>query len=1088
MFLTMVAFIVGGVTAKYPIAPTGKNPMTGKPNEPDPRKVQSYRNWKNLLHGLNPIDREKGGLAKQWKAWRRPSLYMFLPVGLLTGANAYSPALTFLNVLFALPVTMMVVKRQDNAADPRHPYNGVSMVAFYTKAPMPQRIACGLLSAIGFIVPSLAGFLMYLPTLTGIGIGLLVPLVCVWVFSRHVQSKPWKRLIEAQKRFDQWVGMDETMLKAYGKARVNSVKTLGDKNNPLTELYVKPDVPGGAQQALKMGVNAIQTPLYNSGYQKVWLLQALRKDKQARVIDPTTVRIVYGKDNQAFPDITHGQVKPAVAQLACDIAYAETALAWGKQAPLTQVDEIADHSGGDDRNAWIIHLIIDPNSGLDSTIIGRDWLDPGNPSPPAQTLGYANPMTDDLQHLFHLAAEEGVRFSRKADKYQPEGILTSTRDFNEYINYLNRFKEERSIWTDGIRQDPFPMPYYDTETSYTTNDGWKLTSMAYEFTPLTMNQCERLDLKQLNPEAAFVGFQGQDETQGQLITASPNAPSSLARLTGSMAAHRMLAQALAYRALVNVTGKNVIVHVTSATQEGNKDNPVWRIGVRTGDGLTIEDLRSRTAKLQAQLGVSVLLWDWTKNNEAYMWATNSLMIDPAQAGQWHYGAQHQIQFLRLWLSDAWAKANIVDDTGKAPEVLAMRNLPSNPDLIKVRFRIPRGIGMSRVDGSEEKFQSAANYGYTRILPRSDEHEGDKWDMLMCKTNPMPTVAKADWKVIRGLPDLSKIPLGVDDMGDTIWWQRKTTPHFLAAGKTGTGKTSLMQIPVAALLLHGGQLVICDPSKGAVDFTKWAKPRSLAFATTYPETEAAIKWVEHEMQRRVKLMREAGIGNITELPEDRRPPTLYVVFDEFNSYINSYERIQSNPTGDTEIANYIAQASAKNAGIMRTGTALAAITTQGRTAGISLLLGAQRLTMDDMKIISSGDKLMRSLGKFLLGTDSPMGVVSQPNESAANKLQRQLGGSDGNVPVGRGIYESADGRLDAVQSWYAGTQDDLAGIVSDVPLVEPVDLTPFMPAAAETFGVVDADEEVQQNDTGDTFEPVATEDMFDDDDNVEDVEE
>lgn len=135
----------------------------------------------------------------------------------------------------------------------------------------------------------------------------------------------------------------------------------------------------------------------------------------------------------------------------------------------------------------------------------------------------------------------------------------------------------------------------------------------------------------------------------------------------------------------------------------------------------------------------------------------------------------------------------------------------------------------------------------------------------------------------------------------------------------------------------------------------------------------------------------------------------ILFDEFNSYLQETGKTTQNPQKDMQIANDNAAVSATNASIARTMSALSKIIVQGRTAGVRCIFGAQRLTMDDMKKYN-GNAFFRSLGRILLGMDSPAGVVSAQNLSEANRTQKSLKNEDGLIPVGRGMYESMQGTL------------------------------------------------------------------------------
>ena len=61
----------------------------------------------------------------------------------------------------------------------------------------------------------------------------------------------------------------------------------------------------------------------------------------------------------------------------------------------------------------------------------------------------------------------------------------------------------------------------------------------------------------------------------------------------------------------------------------------------------------------------------------------------------------------------------------------------------------------------------------------------------------------------------------------------------------------------------------------------------------------------------------------------------------------------------------------------------------------------------------------------------MGVFSMGNVSEANRMQATLKDSDGAIPVGRGMYESMQNTITAIQTWWSGGQEDLTRLVADV---------------------------------------------------------
>ena len=67
------------------------------------------------------------------------------------------------------------------------------------------------------------------------------------------------------------------------------------------------------------------------------------------------------------------------------------------------------------------------------------------------------------------------------------------------------------------------------------------------------------------------------------------------------------------------------------------------------------------------------------------------------------------------------------------------------------------------------------------------------------------------------------------------------------------------------------------------------------------------------------------------------------------------------------------------------------------------------------------------------------------------------GEGGKIPQGRGIFETAQGELLAVQTWWSGGQEKLAELFADRTPPQPIDYSRFMPSEAETYGEVSEDE-------------------------------
>lgn len=123
-------------------------------------------------------------------------------------------------------------------------------------------------------------------------------------------------------------------------------------------------------------------------------------------------------------------------------------------------------------------------------------------------------------------------------------------------------------------------------------------------------------------------------------------------------------------------------------------------------------------------------------------------------------------------------------------------------------------------------------------------------------------------------------LGRTGDGDVLKTPAASAPHVLAAGATGSGKTTWVQWLVSMLAAAGGDIAICD-GKGSTGYDGIARGLpNVRFLTKKPvEHIAALRWVYAEMHRRFDSNSDASRNG---LPTTAYRP-LYVVFDEYASF-------------------------------------------------------------------------------------------------------------------------------------------------------------------------------------------------------------
>ncbi len=237
------------------------------------------------------------------------------------------------------------------------------------------------------------------------------------------------------------------------------------------------------------------------------------------------------------------------------------------------------------------------------------------------------------------------------------------------------------------------------------------------------------------------------------------------------------------------------------------------------------------------------------------------------------------------------------------------------------------------------------------------------EMLVCESTPLPDRAPVDWSLAS--PGASVLPFGVLDDGALAVFDPAQSPHLLASGTTGSGKSSVSVTLVGMALLSGWRVLVTDPSKGANDFKPLA-PYVDAFEPSLPGCYALFRYAHEEMRRRVRLIGEHGGGDWSTLPDGVRPPRLLVFCDEFNSLLQKERANIANANDDPDVDNANALADWRNGLRSSIGLYASNLLTQARSAGITVVLGAQQLNAGDLDLLPNAGMAKGMLARVFLG--------------------------------------------------------------------------------------------------------------------------
>ena len=189
----------------------------------------------------------------------------------------------------------------------------------------------------------------------------------------------------------------------------------------------------------------------------------------------------------------------------------------------------------------------------------------------------------------------------------------------------------------------------------------------------------------------------------------------------------------------------------------------------------------------------------------------------------------------------------------------------------------------------------------------------------------------------------KIPIGVDNFGNTIIWNlnSQSTPHMLICGATGSGKTvSILSTIEYAKLVGINDIVIFDPK---YEFTN--------YSTQDIRVYNDIEDIEHQMKLLVDEMQDRAKKGIKE-------PKKLIIFDEFADAVAS-----SRSGKDLDIKELV------EVGVYKNGTPktqmkitgkiksleenLGMILQKGRSLGFRVIAATQRASV---KVITGDSKV------------------------------------------------------------------------------------------------------------------------------------
>lgn len=173
-------------------------------------------------------------------------------------------------------------------------------------------------------------------------------------------------------------------------------------------------------------------------------------------------------------------------------------------------------------------------------------------------------------------------------------------------------------------------------------------------------------------------------------------------------------------------------------------------------------------------------------------------------------------------------------------------------------------------------------------------------------------------------------LGADVSGNPVVFDIEKMPHLLVAGTTGSGKSVCINSIIMSILYHAKpsevKLLLIDPKKVEFKIYKDIPHLCCRIISDPKKAAGALNSAVNEMEKRFELIEEVGVRNITGYneatkndPDKPYMPRMVIIIDEFADLMM---------TAKDEVE-----------------TAVVRIAQKARAAGIHLIVGTQRPSVD-----------------------------------------------------------------------------------------------------------------------------------------------
>lgn len=264
------------------------------------------------------------------------------------------------------------------------------------------------------------------------------------------------------------------------------------------------------------------------------------------------------------------------------------------------------------------------------------------------------------------------------------------------------------------------------------------------------------------------------------------------------------------------------------------------------------------------------------------------------------------------------------------------NYISGPRVTRFEITLDPGINVKKVEQIQDNIAMNLSATSVRVLAPIPGRPVVGVEISNSKPEAvfMRSVMESDiWK--SGKAEIP-IALGKDVAGNAVVLDLAKAPHLLIAGSTGTGKSVCTNSLIVSLLFRFRpdelKLIMVDPK--IVEFEDYKNlPHLLTpIINDYSKVPIALRWAVNEMERRYRILANAGVKKLSEF--NSRPDKETPIYDEDGQLVPP--KLPVLIVIIDELADLMMTEAKKDA-----ETSITRIAQKGRAAGIHIVVATQR---------------------------------------------------------------------------------------------------------------------------------------------------